>query len=141
MNGKELKRHAASLMSTHNRNLRNYGIAYREIAKMYDHYSGFCLSDEMLLSDLAKEYIKEQHSHLEVVKKDTDIIVAKINAASKLTISDFLTLEETLEILRSCKVQKNDDRHTAVSKIENHYQYKKIRPKIFLKAFTMIEQE
>lgn len=126
MDIKELKKQEQGLLTSYNSNLKEYGRAYKAIIDKYNKYSGKCLSDDILISDLAKEYISEQKREMNFVK-DKEPYFQRINGASKLIISHYASETQVRAILDDEKPKTFEDAHNI---LKLSYLYKKIRPEM-----------
>lgn len=97
MNLKELKTHEAGLLSSNKSNLIEYGKAYRDILKKCERSSDPWLSDEVLISDKAIEFIEELKNELKI--KNDENLKLQIYAASKLIIKNFLSKNQVKQLL------------------------------------------
>ena len=90
MNLKELKKLESAYFTSEKSNLREYAKAYKEIYTKCKKYSGLWLSDEILISDMAKKYIQEQMRDIQLISDNSDLR-QRIKGASKLIIKNYAT--------------------------------------------------
>ena len=126
MNLKELKKLESAYFTSEKSNLREYAKAYKEIYIKCKRYSGLWLSDEMLISDMAKKYIQEQMHDMQLVSNDSDLR-QRIKGASKLIIKNYATKEEVLAVVKRLDVPPRNFEE-ARTMLEKSYLYNKIKP-------------
>lgn len=126
MNLKELKKLESTYFTSEKSNLREYAKAYKEIYTKCKRYSGLWLSDEMLISDMAKKYIQEQMHDMQLISNDSDLR-QRIKGASKLIIKNYATKEEVLAVIKRLDVPPKNFEE-ARTMLEKSYLYNKIKP-------------
>ena len=126
MNLKELKKLESAYFTSEKSNLREYAKAYKEIYTKCKRYSGLWLSDEMLISDMAKKYIQEQMHDMQLISNDSDLR-QRIKGASKLIIKNYATKEEVLAVVKRLDVPPRNFEE-ARTMLEKSYLYNKIKP-------------
>lgn len=126
MNLKELKKLESAYFTSEKSNLREYAKAYKEIYIKCKRYSGLWLSDEMLISDMAKKYIQEQMHDMQLISNDSDLR-QRIKGASKLIIKNYATKEEVLAVIKRLDVPPRNFEE-ARTMLEKSYLYNKIKP-------------
>jgi len=126
MNLKELKKLESAYFTSEKSNLREYAKAYKEIYTKCKRYSGLWLSDEMLISDMAKKYIQEQMHDMQLISNDSDLR-QRIKGASKLIIKNYATKEEVLAVIKRLDVPPRNFEE-ARTMLEKSYLYNKIKP-------------
>lgn len=126
MNLKELKKLESVYFTSEKSNLREYAKAYKEIYTKCKRYSGLWLSDEMLISDMAKKYIQEQMHDMQLISNDSDLR-QRIKGASKLIIKNYATKEEVLAVVKRLDVPPRNFEE-ARTMLEKSYLYNKIKP-------------
>lgn len=126
MNLKELKKLESAYFTSEKANLREYAKAYKEIYTKCKRFSGLWLSDEMLISDMAKKYIQEQMHDIQLVSNDSDLR-QRIKGASKLIIKNYATKEEVLAVIKRLDIPPRSFEE-ARTMLEKSYLYNKIKP-------------
>ena len=126
MNLKELKKLESAYFTSEKSNLREYAKAYKEIYAKCKKYSGLWLSDEMLISDMAKKYIQEQMHDMQLISNDSDLR-QRIKGASKLIIKNYATKEEVLAVIKRLDIPPRNFEE-ARTMLEKSYLYNKIKP-------------
>lgn len=126
MNLKELKKLESAYFTSEKSNLREYAKAYKEIYIKCKKYSGLWLSDEILISDMAKKYIQEQMRDMQLISDNSDLR-QRIKGASKLIIKNYATKEEVLAVVKRLDVQPKSFEE-ARTMLEKSYLYNKIKP-------------
>ena len=126
MNLKELKKLESAYFTSEKSNLREYAKAYKEIYTKCRRYSGLWLSDEMLISDMAKKYIQEQMRDMQLILDNSDLR-QRIKGASKLIIKNYATKEEVLSVVKRLDVPPRNFEE-ARTMLEKSYLYNKIKP-------------
>lgn len=126
MNLKELKKLESAYFTSEKSNLREYAKVYKEIYTKCKRYSGLWLSDEMLISDMAKKYIQEQMHDMQLISNDSDLR-QRIKGASKLIIKNYATKEEVLAVVKRLDVPPRNFEE-ARTMLEKSYLYNKIKP-------------
>ena len=126
MNLKELKKLESAYFTSEKANLREYAKAYKEIYIKCKRYSGLWLSDEILISDMAKKYIQEQMHDMQLISNDSDLR-QRIKGASKLIIKNYATKEEVLAVVKRLDVPPRNFEE-ARTMLEKSYLYNKIKP-------------
>lgn len=126
MNLKELKKLESAYFTSEKSNLREYAKAYKEIYTKCKRYSGLWLSDEMLISDMAKKYIQEQMHDMQLISNDSDLR-QRIKGASKLIIKNYATKEEVLAVVKRLDIPPRNFEE-ARTMLEKSYLYNKIKP-------------
>lgn len=126
MNLKELKKLESAYFTSEKSNLREYAKAYKEIYIKCKKYSGLWLSDEILISDMAKKYIQEQMRDMQLISDNSDLR-QRIKGASKLIIKNYATKEEVLAIVKRLDVLPKSFEE-ARTMLEKSYLYNKIKP-------------
>ena len=126
MNLKELKKLESAYFTSEKSNLREYAKAYKEIYTKCKRYSGLWLSDEMLISDMAKKYIQEQMHDMQLISDNSDLR-QRIKGASKLIIKNYATKEEVLAVVKRLDVPPRNFEE-ARTMLEKSYLYNKIKP-------------
>ena len=125
MNLKELKKLESAYFTSEKSNLREYAKAYKEIYTKCKKYSGLWLSDEILISDMAKKYIQEQMRDMQLM--DNSDLRQRIKGASKLIVKNYATKEEVLAVVKSLNVPPRSFEE-ARTMLEKSYLYNKIKP-------------
>lgn len=123
---KELRKLESAYFVSEKSNLREYAKAYKEIYSKCKKYSGLWLSDDVLISDIAMIYIKEQMHEMQFISDNSDYR-QRIKGASKLLVKNFATKEEVVELINSLN-KKPTSFENARTLIEKSYLYKKIKP-------------
>ena len=126
MNLKELKKLESAYFTSEKSNLREYAKAYKEIYTKCKKYSGLWLSDEILISDMAKKYIQEQMHDMQLILDNSDLR-QRIKCASKLIIKNYATKEEVLAVVKKLDVPPKSFEE-ARTMLEKSYLYNKIKP-------------
>lgn len=126
MNLKELKKLESAYFTSEKSNLREYAKAYKEIYAKCKKYSGLWLSDDILISDMAKKYIQEQMHDMQLVSNDSDLR-QRIKGASKLIVKNYATKEEVLAIVKRLDIPPKSFEE-ARTMLEKNYLYNKIKP-------------
>lgn len=126
MNLKELKKLESAYFTSEKSNLREYAKAYKEIYAKCKKYSGLWLSDDILISDMAKKYIQEQIYDMQLVSNDSDLR-QRIKGASKLIVKNYATKEEVLAIVKRLDIPPKSFEE-ARTMLEKNYLYNKIKP-------------
>ncbi|WP_291631195.1 hypothetical protein [Clostridium sp.] len=126
MNLKELKKLESAYFTSEKSNLREYAKAYKEIYIKCKKYSGLWLSDEILISDMAKKYIQEQMRDMQLISDNSDLR-QRIKGASKLIIKNYATKEEVLAVVKKLDVPPKSFEE-ARTMLEKSYLYNKIKP-------------
>ena len=126
MNLKELKKLESAYFMSEKSNLREYAKAYKEIYIKCKKYSGLWLSDEILISDMAKKYIQEQKHDMQLISNDSDLR-QRIKGASKLIIKNYATKEEVLAVIKRLDVPPRSFEE-ARTMLKKSYLYNKIKP-------------
>ena len=126
MNLKELKKLESAYFTSEKSNLREYAKAYKEIYIKCKKYSGLWLSDEILISDMAKKYIQEQMHDIQLISNDSDLR-QRIKGASKLIIKNYATKEEVLAVIKRLDVPPRSFEE-ARTMLKKSYLYNKIKP-------------
>lgn len=126
MNLKELKKLESAYFTSEKSNLREYAKAYKEIYTKCKRFSGLWLSDEVLISDMARVYIQEQMHDMKLVSDDSDLR-QRIKGASKLIVKNFATKDEVLALVKRLDVPPRSFEE-ARTMLEKSYLYSKIKP-------------
>lgn len=126
MNLKELKKLESAYFTSEKSNLREYAKAYKEIYAKCKKYSGLWLSDDILISDMAKKYIQEQMHDMQLVSNESDLR-QRIKGASKLIVKNYATKEEVLAIVKRLDIPPKSFEE-ARTMLEKNYLYNKIKP-------------
>lgn len=126
MNLKELKKLESAYFTSEKSNLREYAKAYKEIYTKCKKYSGLWLSDEILISDMAKKYIQEQMHDIQLISDNLDLR-QRIKGASKLIVKNYATKEEVLAVVKRLDIQPKNFEE-ARTMLEKSYLYNKIKP-------------
>ena len=123
---KELKILESNSFTSEKSNLREYAKAYKEIYTKCKRYSGLWLSDDILISDMALVYIKEQMKEMQLVSDDSEYR-NRIKGASKLLIKNYASKEDVKTLIEKLD-KKPRTFEEARTMIEKSYLYKKIKP-------------
>ena len=126
MNLKELKKLESAYFTSEKSNLREYAKAYKEIYTKCKRFSGLWLSDEVLISDMARVYIQEQMHDMQLIANDSDLR-QRIKGASKLIIKNFATKDEVLALVKRLDVPPRSFEE-ARTMLEKSYLDSKIKP-------------
>ena len=126
MNLKELKKLESAYFTSEKSNLREYAKAYKEIYTKCKRFSGLWLSDEVLISDMARVYIQEQMHDMQLIANDSDLR-QRIKGASKLIVKNFATKDEVLALIKRLDVPPRSFEE-ARTMLEKSYLYNKIKP-------------
>jgi hypothetical protein len=126
MNLKELKKLESAYFTSEKSNLREYAKAYKEIYTKCKRFSGLWLSDEVLISDMARVYVQEQMHDIQLIANDSDLR-QRIKGASKLIIKNFATKDEVLALVKRLDVPPRSFEE-ARTMLEKSYLYNKIKP-------------
>lgn len=129
MDLKKLKEQEKGLLCSNRAILIEYGKAYKSILNRCLQSSDPWLSDEVLISNKAQEFINDMKAELSI--KNDENLRLQIYAASKLIIKDFLSKKEVKEILESSK-EKYTNFDEARTILQQNSLYKKISPKTLL---------
>lgn len=126
MDLKGLREHEKGLLCSNRSTLIEYGKAYKDILKKCERSSDPWLSDEVLISEKAEEFIREIKNELAI--KDDDNLRLQAYAASKLIIKDYLSKDEVKRILDSYETDFStfDEARTL---LRNSPLYRRISPK------------
>lgn len=126
MNLKELKKLESAYFTSEKSNLREYAKAYKEIYTKCKRFSGLWLSDEILISDMARVYIQEQIRDMKLISDDSDLR-QRIKSASKLIVKNFATKEEVLALVKRLDIPPKSFEE-ARTMLKKSYLYNKIKP-------------
>lgn len=138
MKYKELCNIEGRMLSSGRESLFKQGLGLRDIIKMYKEFHGFYLSEEMLLSDLAKKYIKSQMQEFKYGRNDT--YKYRIKGASRLVISSVATPSEVYEVLNEA-IKEPCTLEQARDLVRLSYLYTKMAPEIFINVYNQIKEE
>ena len=126
MNLKELQKREVELLSSNRSTLMEYGKAYKDILKMCQLSSDPWLSDDVLISDKAIEFIQKTQEELKI--KNDENLKLQIYAANKLIIKTFIQKEKIANLLEKYKYTlKNFDEAREILKFDPNY--RKMHPK------------
>lgn len=137
----ELKRQEPKLLSSSISRLKQYGLAYKEIIRKAKQFSGLWLSDEMLLSEIAKKFIDSEKKESQFAK-DKSTYEARIAAAAQLVRNDVLSYDSTYKAIESLDLTKNDLEFEKVRElIKNKYYYPKISPAVLSSVIEDLKRQ
>lgn len=125
MDFNELKRTESGYLASNNKTFREYGKVLKVFKDRYGKYAGHCLSDEMLFSKIAKEYIEDQKREMMFVS-DRDDYKMRIRYASQFVIHDFASKPQVEKVLEKFNGKWDFDEVNAF--LQSHYLYTKIEP-------------
>lgn len=131
----QLKHKECELLNSYQSNFIEYGRALKELISRMENFAGERLSDEVLLNDCARNYIKEETKKYIATKREEHRLHIKI--ASEYLIKDFLTEKEIYNLL--------DKKLTKFTFLEaknilcNLSEYIKIRPEHLMNVLTKLE--
>lgn len=141
MTYKELRRQEAACLSSSSKRLRLYGQAYKTILDLYGKCSKDWLSDEQLISSLAKEYINSQVEESKFVQNDSGYKI-RVSAAMQLIVNDFADYETTYGYVKNLKLSYEDLSFSHVRELlSRKYYYKQILPSSLRRAVEQAKSE
>lgn len=131
---KELKAREIGLLNSHKEKLIEYGKAFIEIRKMCKNYSGKILSENMLISDIAQEYIKKEKELFNLTKNNNHLI--HIKAASELYQKNTVIFDKIFLLLNKYHTL---DWELAKNIVKQTSYYDKIKPSTLQDVLNFIE--
>jgi hypothetical protein len=127
MTVEEAKKREASFLRSNSSTSREYGIAYRDIVKMWNESSTPWLSEEVDLNDAAHKYYNLSMSRFKTLGDQKYFLRAK--AASDMFVSQILSKSETKSILRDLDIKSLED---AKSVLKTHPKFRNLSPEVVL---------
>jgi uncharacterized protein YaaW (UPF0174 family) len=134
VNLKQLRHLEIKALNSNMNHIHEYGLAYRDILRKCEQNARFKLSEEMQISDMAKEYLKELEQEFEITHKDNLKLRAK--ACSELFIRSTVTFEELYSILMEARTLDLDKIKKELFK---HPKYIEISPKVTMEVINFIK--
>ncbi len=127
MNYDELKNMEKGYLTSNNSTFRIYGKVLKYMKDKYNSYSKSWLSDDMLFSEIASNYI-EKCKHDMAFVEDKEEYKLKIRFASQFVKKDFLSKSKVKELLDDYRGELSFEKVREY--LEDNYQYSRISPKI-----------
>ena len=125
----------ADLLSTHQTDFIEYGIALKEIRELCDACSLPRLSEEVLVNDIARKYAEKEKRYYDLTGKDK--YLKHIKAASELFKKNFVSFNEVFDIVYNKNRQYTFDE--ARSLLKEKEIYKKIKPQTLIEVLEFIK--
>lgn len=136
-----LRKQEAALLSSNNKRFNLYGQAYKEILRQYDQYAKSWLSDEQLLSTIAKLYISKQQKEMQFTKNKEEYNI-RISAAIKLIVNDKMDYNTLYLIVKNLNLNIKDLTFENVrNKLLNKYFYSLITPENLKKVVSDLQKD
>jgi len=137
MNIQSLKNREIAFLSSNKSRFREYGIAYKDILKMCLKYADDKVSEDVLISDMATEYIKKEKFRYDFTKNEKHQM--HIKAALELIKKDFYPEEKLFKELDDFNLEF--DFKGAKNFLRNRKYYKRIRPKTLKNVVSRIKEK
>ena len=122
-----LKKTEAGYLASNSKTFREYGKVLKYIKEKYDAFSSNCMSDDILISDLASKYIEAQKREMMFVSEKDDYKL-RIRFAKQFIKNDFISKTQVKKLLEN---YDGEYKFESINKfLSGHYLYNRIRPEV-----------
>jgi len=135
MNLQELKIRELGLLNTHRDRYVEYGVAYTDIRKICENFSGPKLSDGILISEIAQQYALKEKKLYDLTKDKKHLM--HIKAASELFKKEFVSFNVLFDFFS--KQKRNIKFEEAKHLLSQTSFYDRVNPQTLVDVLQFIE--